>query len=173
MSVAAGIAYRSERVAPSLVSISDEDSCACADCAALEALDHQRARFICRLKTRMLQLGGHLCDEFHPWGRCTCSGEGRCSWCESTCLGCGGVPHEGHCPELPDELAALPPICRLCYCSRDASCLVDGPDGTVVDCTYDHEIGACSGCLLETPIIRYEWQRRLIVMLRERKDRQR
>ena len=92
-----------------LAAVSDGDDCDCSDCAELAALDWQRQRFIARLKSRMLALGGHLCDELHPWGRCTCGAAGACSWCESTCLDCGGVPHEGECPELPDVVAGLPP----------------------------------------------------------------
>lgn len=32
-------------------------------------------------------------DPLHPTGRCSCAGEGRCTWCRSHCAGCGmGVP---------------------------------------------------------------------------------
>ena len=40
--------------------------------------------------------GGELpADPLHPDGRCTCSMEGRCKWCQTHCLHCGYV-EKGH-----------------------------------------------------------------------------
>lgn len=95
--------------------------CDCPDCRLLAERDWQRQRLISRLKTRMLALGGHLCDEFHPWGRCTCGGQGACAWCESTCLSCGGAPHEGDCPELEAVLGS----------ARVEAAVTEGPSGYI------------------------------------------
>lgn len=47
-----------------------------------------------RLRARMgfispEQAKGREPDPLHPRGRCTCSGEGRCYWCRTTCRMCG------------------------------------------------------------------------------------
>ena len=43
-------------------------------------------------------------DLLHPYGRCSCGGEGRCDWCRLPCGACG-LPRWGvgscDCPEGP------------------------------------------------------------------------
>jgi endonuclease III len=29
-------------------------------------------------------------DPLHPFGRCTCAGEGKCEWCQRLCPECAG-----------------------------------------------------------------------------------
>jgi hypothetical protein len=52
----------------------------------------------------------------HPNGRCTCAGEGRCTWCLSRCLMCGAFLEHGSCPGCGPSGAlrcTIPPGCPL------------------------------------------------------------
>lgn len=71
--------------------------CDCPDCLELAERDWQRQRLISRLMGRAQTLSGVHSDALHPYGRCTCGGEGVCSWCDGTCQGCGDFPHDGPC----------------------------------------------------------------------------
>ena len=44
-------------------------------------------------------------DPLHPFGRCTCAGEGRCAWCQIECV--HGKKSSDYCASCADEADAL------------------------------------------------------------------
>lgn len=87
------------------------------------------------------ELGPAAVDELlHPLGKCSCGGEGRCSWCRRPCPRCGvaTIDHGDECllgekhPDYDPQLGVVRPR-WLC---------VDHE----VEVTSDGERAFCSGC---------------------------